>query len=116
MKTQFIGDFGGIHCVGKILFVGKYEKKGIAELVFVEHALELLSGFRNTLTIIGVNYEDDALGVLEICEECQQCRELGTGISTMSPKGSDLVLTADIPNSEADVLVFHGFDIKSYTD
>jgi len=34
----------------------------------------------------------------------------------MSPKGSDLVLTADIPNSEADVLVFHGFDIKSYTD
>ncbi len=70
VKTQFISDFGGIHGVGKILFVGKYEEKGIAELVLVKHALEFLSGFRDTLTIVGVNDEDNPLGVLEIYQEC----------------------------------------------
>ena len=70
VQPQFISDFGSIHCIGKILFVGKDEKKGIAELIFVEHALEFLSGFRNTFTIIGVDYENDALGVLEIYKEC----------------------------------------------
>ena len=66
VETQFISDLGSIHCIGKILFVGEYEKKGVAELIFIEHALELFSGFRDTLTIIGVDYKNDALGVLEI--------------------------------------------------
>jgi hypothetical protein len=77
VEAQLIGDFGGIHCVGKILFVCKYEKKGIAELVFIEHALEFLSGFRDTFTIIGVDYEDDALGVLEIYGKHQKCARTG---------------------------------------
>ena len=36
------------------------------------------------------------------------------GISTVSPKWSDFVLTSDIPDSKADVLVFYGFNVESY--
>jgi hypothetical protein len=66
MKPQFIGDFGSVHGVGKILFVRENEKEGITELIFVEHALELLTGLGNTLTIIGINYEYDSLSILEV--------------------------------------------------
>lgn len=31
----------------------------------------------------------------------------------MSPKGTDLVLTSDIPHGERDVLVFNGLDVES---
>ena len=66
MKAQFVGDFGSVHGIGKILFVRENEKKGITELILVEHALELLAGLGNTLTIIGINYEYDSLSVLEV--------------------------------------------------
>jgi hypothetical protein len=32
----------------------------------------------------------------------------------MSPQRSDLVLTADIPNSELNVLILDGFDVKPW--
>ena len=32
----------------------------------------------------------------------------------MSPQGSDLVLTTDIPNVEFDVLVGHALDVKAH--
>jgi hypothetical protein len=67
MKSQFVGDFGSIHGVGKILLVGEDKKEGIAELVLVEHTLKLLTRLRNTFTIIGVDNKDDALGVLKVC-------------------------------------------------
>jgi hypothetical protein len=66
MKPQFIGDFGSVHGVRKILFVRENEKEGITELIFVEHALELLAGLGNTLTIIGIDYEYDSLSILEV--------------------------------------------------
>jgi len=36
------------------------------------------------------------------------------GKLTMSPKGTDFILATNIPDSETDVLVFHGLDIKPY--
>lgn len=32
----------------------------------------------------------------------------------MAPQGTNLVLTADIPHSEGDVLVLDSFDVESY--
>ena len=52
MKSQFVGNFSSVHGVGKILFVGKYKKEGIAKFIFVEHTLKLFTGFRDTLTIV----------------------------------------------------------------
>ena len=66
MEPQFIGNLSGVHSVGKVLFVGKYKEEGIAEFIFVEHTLKFLASFADTFTIIGIDHEDDALGVLEI--------------------------------------------------
>ena len=66
MESQFVGDFSGVHGVGKILFIGKNKEEGIAKFVFVEHTLKLLTGLGDTFTIVGINHEDNALGVLEV--------------------------------------------------
>jgi hypothetical protein len=66
MKSQFVSNLCGVHGVGKILFVGKYEKEGIAKFIFVEHTLKFFTGFGDTLTIVGINYENDSLRVLKI--------------------------------------------------
>jgi hypothetical protein len=59
--------------------------------------VELISGFNNTVTVIAVHNKDKTLCVLEV----------------MPPEGSDLVLTPDIPDSEANVLVLNGFNIET---
>lgn len=115
VKTKLVGDLGGIHSVlhpvsltcricrlavptyRKILFVGKHQQKGITKLVLVQHALQFLTGFDDTISVVGVNNEDDALGVLEI----------------MSPKRSDLVLSTDIPHGELNVLVLNSLDVEA---
>lgn len=90
----------GLVCVetyGQILLVGKDKEKSIPELVLVQHALELLTRLNNTVAIVAVNDEDDTLGVLEV----------------MPPQRADLVLTADIPHGELDVLVLDSFDVET---
>ena len=82
---------------GKILLVGKDQEESISQLVLVEHALQLLTGLDDTVTIVAVDDEDDTLGVLEV----------------MSPKRTDLVLTADIPDGELNVLVLDSLDVET---
>ena len=81
----------------QILLVGENQEEGIAELVLVQHALQLLTGLDNTVPIVAVNHEDDTLGVLEV----------------VAPQRTDLVLTTDIPHGELNVLVFDGLDVES---
>lgn len=82
----------------KILLVGKDKEKSISQLVLVEHALKLLASLDNTVAIVGVDDEDDTLGVLEV----------------MSPQRTDLVLTTNIPDGELDILVLDSLDVESY--
>jgi len=51
---------------GKILLVGEDKEKSVTELIFVQHALELFTGLDDTISVVGVDNEDDTLGVLEI--------------------------------------------------
>lgn len=97
VEAKLVCDLGGVHGVGKILLVGKDKKDGIAKLVLVEHALELLSCLDNTIAIVGVNDEDDTLSVLEV----------------VSPQRTNLVLTTDIPHGELNVLVLYSLDIEA---
>jgi hypothetical protein len=97
VKAELVSDLGGVHGVGKILLVGEDQQNGIAELVLVEHALELFPGLDDTVTIVAVDNEDDTLGVLEV----------------MPPQRSDLVLATNIPNGELDVLVLDSLDIET---
>jgi hypothetical protein len=86
-----------VETYGKILLVGKDQEESISQLVLVEHALQLLTGLDDTVTIVAVDDEDDTLGVLEV----------------MSPERTDLVLTADIPDGELNVLVLDSLDVKT---
>ena len=67
VKTKLVGDFSSIHSIRQILLVGEHEEKGITELIFVEDPLKLLTSFRDTLPIVGVNNINDTLGVLVVC-------------------------------------------------
>lgn len=67
MKAKLVCDFSWWACVGQILLVGKDKEVGVAKLVFVEHALKLFTGFGQTVSVVGVDDEDNALGVLEVC-------------------------------------------------
>lgn len=82
----------------KILLVSEDQQKRITQLILVQHALQLLASLGNTIPIVRVDDEDDALGVLEV----------------MPPEGTDLVLTADVPDGELDVSVFDGFDVEAW--
>lgn len=82
---------------GQILFVGKHQEQGVPELILVQHALQLLTGLDNTVAIVAVHHEDDTLGVLEV----------------VAPQGTDLVLTADVPHGELDVLILDGLDVEA---
>ena len=68
LETELVSNLRCIHGVGQILLVGENKKQRITKLILVQHALKFLTSFRNTFTIIGVNNENDSLGVLEICK------------------------------------------------
>jgi hypothetical protein len=79
------------------LLVGENQKNGIPQLILVQHTLQLLPSLNNTITIIAVNDEDDTLCVLEV----------------MSPEGSDLVLSTNIPYGELNVLVLDSLNVEA---
>ena len=97
VEAELVGDLRRVHRVGQILLVGEDQKDGIPQLILVEHALKLLASLNNTVTIVGVDDEDDTLGVLEV----------------VSPERTDLVLTTNIPHGKLNVLVFDGLDVES---
>ena len=94
-----VGERAGGQAYGQILLVGEHEEDGVPQLVLVEHALEFLTGLDDTIAIVAIDDEDDTLGVLEV----------------VSPERTDLVLTADIPHGELDVLVLNGLDVESFS-
>jgi len=82
MQSKFVGHFRCTHCVGEILFVGKDQKDGVTQFVFVQHSVQFVSCGVDTVGIIGIDDEDQTLSVLVV----------------MTPQRTDLVLTTDIPN------------------
>jgi len=82
---------------GQILLVGENQKNGVPQLVLVQHALQFLPGLDDTVAIVGVDDEDDALSVLEV----------------VPPEGADLVLASDVPHRKLDVLVLDRLHIEA---
>ena len=66
VEAKLVGDLGRLHGVGKILLVGEDEEEGVAQLVLVQHTVQLLTRLGHTLAIVRVDDEDDALCVLEV--------------------------------------------------
>ena len=96
MQAQLVSDLCRVHGVREVLLVGKHQQHGVTELVLSQHSVKLVPGLSYPLTIVAVHHEDESFCVLEV----------------MSPEGPDLVLTAHVPHSEADVLVLHGLHIE----
>ena len=59
--------------------------------------MKLVAGGVGTVSIVGVDHEDETLRVLVI----------------MPPQRSDLILSSHIPHGEADVLVFDGLHVEA---
>jgi len=98
VQTKLVSDLSRVHGIGQILLVGEDEQESIPQLVLVQHALQLLAGLDDTVTVVAVDDEDDALGVLEV----------------MPPQRPDLVLPAHVPHGELDVLVLDGLDVEPW--
>jgi len=97
VQTKLIRNLGGVHGIWQILLVGEDQEESVPELIFVQHALQLLSSLHYTIAIVRVDDEDDTLGVLEV----------------MPPQRPNLVLSSDIPYGELNVLVLDGLDVES---
>ena len=82
--------------LGKSCLLANQEQR-VPQLVLVQHPLQLLARLDNTVAVIAVDDEDDALGVLEV----------------MPPQRPNLVLPSDIPHGELDVLVFDRLDVET---
>jgi hypothetical protein len=82
----------------KILLISKDKEQSVPQLIFIQHALQLLTSLIDTITIVAVDDEDDALRILEV----------------MPPQRPDLILTADIPDGKLNVLVFDSLNVEAY--
>jgi len=112
VEPKLVCDLGCVHGVGQVLLVGEYQQHGLTQLILCQHPHQLVPRLSNTLPggyimnqtlnnvqgepVVAVHHEDESLGVLEV----------------MSPQRTDLVLTADVPHGETDVLVFNSLDIE----
>merc|ERR1712086_334490 len=85
------------HGVWQILLVREYKKDGITELIHGEHTVQLITGLINTIAIITVHHKNDTLCVCVV----------------MPPQWTDLVLTANVPHGERNVLVLYGLHVET---
>lgn len=97
VESELVGELGGGHGVGQVLLVGEHEQDGVPELVLLQHVGELLLRLGDSLPVVAVDDVYETLSVLEV----------------VPPQGTDLVLAADVPHSEADVLVLDGLDVEA---
>ena len=97
MQTKLVSNLGASQRTWQVLLVSEDEKHGVAQLFLSEHLVELLAVLFDSLSIVGVNDKDEALGVRVV----------------VSPEKSDLVLTTDIPHIERDVFVLDSLDVEA---
>jgi hypothetical protein len=117
VQAELVGNLRRVHRVRQVLLVGEHEQERVPELILVEHALQLLARLRDTLSVVRVDDEDNALRVLEVCSHATPSaatREKFAKRRTMPPERANLVLAADVPHGEGNVLVLDSLDVETY--
>ena len=97
MKAELVSDLRCGQGTWEILLVSEDKEDSVAELLLREHLVKLFASVIDSVAIVRVNDEDEALSVLVV----------------VSPEKSDLVLTADVPHSEGDVLVLDSLHVET---
>mmetsp|Transcript_49447 Transcript_49447/g.91223 ORF Transcript_49447/g.91223 Transcript_49447/m.91223 type:complete len:228 (-) Transcript_49447:128-811(-) len=97
VQSELLGDLRCRHSVRQILLVGEDKHNCIAHLILIQHLGELLTSILNSVAVIAVDDEDEAIGACVV----------------VPPEWSDLVLATHIPDGEGDVLVLNGLNIES---
>merc|ERR1712032_1663260 len=98
METELLSHFRCSHRIREILLIRKDEYHRVPHLIFIQHLCELFTCILDTITVVAVDHKDEPL-----------CASV-----VVSPQWADLVLAADIPYSEADVLVLDSLHIETY--
>ena len=81
----------------QILLVRKDEQKAVFHLPVAQYPMQLLLCLVDTIPVLAIDDEDEALGARVV----------------VSPERPDLVLAANVPDVELDILVGDGLDIES---
>jgi hypothetical protein len=113
VKAEVVCNLRSVHRIRQVLLVRENEEEGIAELVLVEHPLQLLTGLRPTFPIITIDDEDNALGVLEVFSGVRPAKGRDKTGHTMFPQRTTLALSTDVPHGEGNVLVFNSLDVET---
>jgi len=66
VKSKLVRDLRRAHRVGQILLVREHQKHRVAQLVFVQHSVQLIASFRHAIAIVAIHDEDQTLSVLEV--------------------------------------------------
>lgn len=82
LQFKILHDFCRCHGIGQILFVGKNQQHRIFECLFLQHLVQFLFSFLDSVTVRAVHDINQSIGVLEV----------------ISPKFADPVLPTYIPN------------------
>ena len=98
LQPELVRELARAHGVRQVLLVGEDEEVRVPQLVFLQHLLQLVVRLADPLSVVGVDDEDESLGVLEV----------------VAPQRADLVLTADVPHGEANVLVLDRLDVEAF--
>merc|ERR1711991_808932 len=83
--------------LGRSCLLAKTSRMDCFQFVFVEHPVEFISGSINTVSIVGIDNENQALCILIV----------------VSPQRSDLILSSYIPYSEANILVLDSLNVET---
>mmetsp|Transcript_34536 Transcript_34536/g.86823 ORF Transcript_34536/g.86823 Transcript_34536/m.86823 type:complete len:287 (-) Transcript_34536:180-1040(-) len=97
VEAELIGDLGNAQGVREVLLVGKHQQRGIAQLALVEHSVKLVARLPDAVAIVRINDHHEGLAVLEV----------------VPPERPNLVLAANVPHGEGDVLMLDRLDIEA---
>ena len=90
VEAELVGDLRGVHRVRQVLLVREDEQHRIAQLILVQHAVQLVARLAHAIAIVGVNDEDDALCVLVVVapERADPVCEAGTVRRQLAVRGN----------------------------
>mmetsp|Transcript_114121 Transcript_114121/g.369113 ORF Transcript_114121/g.369113 Transcript_114121/m.369113 type:complete len:215 (-) Transcript_114121:23-667(-) len=97
-QAKLLRELRGLHGIRQVLLVRQNQQSGSPHLLLGQHLEELLPGVLHTILVTAVHHEDGPLRAHVV----------------VPPELADLVLPADVPDREVDVLVLHDLDVEAH--